>query len=99
MAILQIIYYSDLNGTYQSTYHLDLNTTSIYETEITKNNGSNFEQNEKKTINLLYAIAEVLQYLNHGSSFFLYSLSGEMFRNETKEFFIDIFNFAKKIFY
>lgn len=37
-------------------------------------------------IDLIKSIAELLQYLNHSTNFFLYSLSGKTFRNETKAF-------------
>ena len=46
-------------------------------------------------VDLLHAIAELLQYLNHGSNFILYSMSGSSFRNETIEFFLTIFKFIK----
>lgn len=41
--------------------------------------------------NLLKAIAELLQYLNHGSNFFLYILSGKTFRKETQFFILYYF--------
>lgn len=101
MAILQIIYYTDLYSSYQSNFYQDLNSTNYNEIEtIFVNNTSDatyFEQKER-TIDFLHAIAELLQYLNHGSSFILYSMSGKMFRNETKEFFRELLIFFKKIF-
>jgi len=101
MAILQIIYYTDLYSSYQSNFYQDLNSTNFNEIEtIFVNNTSDatyFEQKER-TIGLLHVIAELLQYLNHGSSFILYSMSGKMFRNETKEFFRELLIFFKKIF-
>jgi hypothetical protein len=39
-----------------------------------------------KKVDSLKAVAEILQYLNHSTNFFLYSLSGKTFRNETKAF-------------
>jgi hypothetical protein len=53
----------------------------------------------KYIMDLLKAIAELLQYLNHGTNFFLYILSGRTFRQETKLFFkslIKIFNCKRK---
>lgn len=49
-------------------------------------------------VDLLHAIAELLQYLNHGSNFIFYSMSGKTFRNETKRFFCAKFNFIREIF-
>jgi hypothetical protein len=36
---------------------------------------------------LMHAIAELLQYINHGTNFFFYILSGKTFRNEIKKSF------------
>ena len=36
---------------------------------------------------LMHAIAELLQYINHGTNFFFYILSGKTFRNEIKKTF------------
>jgi hypothetical protein len=41
--------------------------------------------------NLLKAISELLQYLNHSTNFIFYCLSGKTFRDEVKEFLKSIF--------
>ena len=45
-------------------------------------------------VDLFHSIAEFLQYTNHGTTFFLYSLSGRAFRKELK---ILLKNFYLKI--
>lgn len=52
------------------------------------------DENMLATVDLIKSIAELLQYLNHSTNFFLYSLSGKTFRKETKAF---IFNILKSI--
>ena len=47
-------------------------------------------------VDLLHALAELLQFINHGSNFIFYSLSGRTFRNETKQFFIKKFKLFTK---
>lgn len=49
-------------------------------------------ENAIAKFDLIKAIAEILQYLNHSTNFFLYSISGKTFRNETRKFFFQIFN-------
>jgi hypothetical protein len=50
-----------------------------------------FKNNNYK--DLLKSIFEILQYLNHSLSFFLYCLSGETFRTETKMYFSVILSY------
>lgn len=49
-------------------------------------------------VDLIKCIAELLQYLNHSTNFFLYSLSGKTFRNETKSFILHHLNAIKAFF-
>lgn len=49
-------------------------------------------------IDLIKAIAELLQYLNHSSNFFLYSFSGKTFRNESKSFIRYYINYCLLLF-
>jgi hypothetical protein len=49
-------------------------------------------------VDLIKCIAELLQYLNHSTNFFLYSLSGKTFRNETKSFILHHCNSVKAFF-
>ena len=60
-------------------------------------NFKDFQSNEVEFLEFLHATAELLQYLNHGSNFILYSLSGKTFRNETKKFFRDLCQIVKKL--
>lgn len=46
------------------------------------------DQDLLSKVDLIKCIAELLQYLNHSTNFFLYSLSGKTFRNETKAFIL-----------
>ena len=52
---------------------------------VNKNNQNNFHNSN--TFELLRAIFEILKYLNHGLSFFLYCISGKTYRDETKALF------------
>ena len=95
MTILQIIKFSDeysaIHSPIYSNFNFNFNFTNISDSVIQiKPNDSMFD--------LLHLIAEILQYLNHGSSFILYSISGKIFRNETKAFFRDLSKFFQKIF-
>ena len=57
------------------------------------------ELSHENIFDLLKAIFEVFQYLNHSINFFLYCFSGQTFRNETKLFllnFIKILGVCKK---
>lgn len=90
MSILQIVYY---------TYAKDLTFDSI---QLANNDNKKFDNNSEyllDLIDLFHAIAELLQFVNHGSNFILYSLSGKTFRNETKRFFRIKFKSLKKIFF
>jgi len=91
MAFLQIIYFSDSYDTYEFPNHENLNKTNFSGTQ------TNTQQNES-IMDFWHQIAELLQFLNHGSSFILYSTSGKIFRNETKAFFRDFIGFMKKVF-
>ena len=96
MAVLQIIhyyksnlYYNNINEyqtlsfgftnkTANSSDFFDYYTNNDYNNDQYNNNG-----NYTTYFNLLLAIAELLQYLNHSSNFFFYCLSGKTFRKET----------------
>jgi hypothetical protein len=59
--------------------------------EISKNrNDSKYIENFYNNIDLLKAIAELLQYLNHSLNFFLYIISGKTFREETISYLLRI---------
>jgi hypothetical protein len=49
-------------------------------------------------VDLLHVIAELLQYLNHGSNFVLCLLTSNHFKKETKLFLISIYSSVKKMF-
>ena len=60
------------------------------------NNNENFQTKFKRNnnyVDLLKSIFEILQYLNHSLNFFLYCISGETFRDETKNYFSNILNY------
>ena len=59
----------------------------------------NDDANLNDLVDLLHAIAELLQFLNHGSNFILYSLSGKTFRIQTFLFLTEKLNFFRKILY
>jgi hypothetical protein len=97
MVILQIIYYSlsPLLANIPRSNHTSHGMINI----VNKTNVNYHFNTEKATVSdipidetlitnmdLLKAIAELLQYLNHSSNFFLYSLSGKTFRKETQKF-------------
>jgi hypothetical protein len=64
-----------------------------YLNELNKNSTDGFKdyeqdiQNYFNRFDLLKAVAEILQYMNHSINFFLYCLSGKTFRKETRDFF------------
>lgn len=98
MVILQIVYYSYMNimaSEMTSLEFLDRTTQdeNLADSEELLDKIKNNQSND--LVDLLHAIAELLQYLNHGSNFILYSMSGSSFRNETIEFFLTIFRFIK----
>ncbi|CAF0774904.1 unnamed protein product [Brachionus calyciflorus] len=90
MVVLQIIYYS-LSPSLDSGHEPIVNSN---ETMITI---SDLPVNESviAKFDLIKAIAELLQYLNHSTNFFLYSVSGKTFRQETKKFFLSKFNWLR----
>ena len=104
MAILQIVYYSDIyssssesvQASYMANNHYQLyqNKTLVFMSP------NNFETSDQTVdlVDLLHTIAELLQYLNHGSNFIFYSMSGKTFRNETKRFFCKKLNYFKALF-
>ena len=52
-----------------------------------------------ENVDLVLAIAEIFQYLNHTTNFFFYCLSTSNFRNEAKSFFTSYNkNIEKRIF-
>jgi len=76
MSILQIVYYKYVNS-------LTVDTLKYFTDETDENQN---RETLLDVIDLLHAIAEFLQFVNHSSNFFLYSLSGKTFRNQTKRF-------------
>ena len=61
-------------------------------------NEKKYSESFLELIEFLHALAEFLQFCNHSSNFFLYSLSGKTFRNETKKFLIQNCVFVKNLF-
>ena len=49
------------------------------------------------TLDILKAVAELLQFLNHSSNFFLYCFTGKAFRKETKRLILKWFRFLKNV--
>ncbi len=88
MSILQIVYYKYVNS-------LTVDTLKYFTDETDENQN---RETLLDVIDLLHAIAEFLQFVNHSSNFFLYSLSGKTFRNQTKRFIIKKFILVKKFF-
>lgn len=85
MSILQIVYYS-----YANEFAL-----------IDKQTAAQAEHDREtllELIDLFHAVAELLQFINHGLNFILYSLSGKTFRNESKLFVCNEFKKFKRIF-
>ena len=88
MSILQIVYYKYVNG-------LTVDTLKSFSNETNDNEN---KETLLDIIDFLHAIAEFLQFVNHSSNFFLYSLSGKTFRNQTKKFIMNKFILMKKSF-
>ena len=89
IVILQIVYMkilesgnkaNNLSPTLPVALSVVSNSTSVDSSSPTSMSPLDFK------LDLIKAIAELLQYLNHSTNFFLYSLSGKTFRNETKSF-------------
>ena len=104
MVILQIVYYLHVNSRITESTHLN-NLVYMMEHEMDlADNDTNtvlVNQQEKsksmdELVDLMHAVAELLQYLNHGSNFILYVLSGNTFRKETKSIFFIFFKWMKK---
>ena len=101
IAILQIVYYSDIYGSasesvrsFIANNQSNQNASGFYEYP------NNYEDKANdQMLYLLHSIAELLQYLNHGSNFIFYSMSGKTFRNQTKSFFYAKFNSFKSFFF
>ena len=86
MSILQIFYYN-----HASSLTLDVIKKSSKEEK-------DHAELLLDIIDFLHAIAEFLQFVNHSLNFFLYSLSGKTFRNQTKKFIMNKFILMKKLF-
>jgi hypothetical protein len=84
MVILQIIIYYNMSNTESSEISPNNTTSEIITTSGGFENVIEIKDGRSGCINLLVAIAEMLQYLNHSTNFFLYSFSGKTFRNEAK---------------
>ena len=59
--------------------HISLNSSQAH----IENNSMN--ANSMNKLDLFKVFAELLQYLNHSTNFFLYSFTGKAFREETKK--------------
>jgi hypothetical protein len=86
MSVLQIFYYSHANS-------IEIDAFSKI-----SSNEKKYSESFLELIEFLHALAEFLQFCNHSSNFFLYSLSGKTFRNETKKFLIQNCVFVKNLF-
>jgi hypothetical protein len=69
-----------------------------------RNNTKKFENTEDEILNenyfnMIKALFELLQYINHSINFFLYCLCGKTFRNETKQLLSSIFRKNNFIFF
>ena len=98
MAILQIVYYSLIKKSAQQPMFMNLDTSVDNESDYYLEK-INDDANLNDLVDLLHAIAELLQFLNHGSNFILYSLSGKTFRIQTFLFLTEKLNFFRKILY
>ena len=112
VVILQIYYYttiSDINRSLKKLSNYTLESLSwTFSTSIlsssTKPNtvdisiGSNYYSDTIDRIELLQAIAELLQFLNHSSNFFLYSFTGKAFRIACKRLFMNYYRSLKNCF-
>ena len=85
----------------QQQQHQSSNTYLNYQINILNTNATELLSQQEKNkhmdelVDLMHAVAELLQYLNHGGNFILYSLSGYTFRKETKSIFISFFKWMK----
>ena len=89
MVVMQIIYYTVpqfLDSGFEPIIEQNFTTPYVIVSDLSLN------ENTIARFDLIKAIAEILQYLNHSTNFFLYSISGKTFRNETRKFFIHFFN-------
>ena len=82
--ILQIIF-SKNNIIYLDMIKILQSNESIENDRISR------EEDNLYYYNLLKAISELLQYLNHSTNFILYCLSGKTFRDEAKDFILSIY--------
>ena len=82
IVILQIADQLDANN--QMDNRRNRNNTKILEKKVDKSFDENY-------FNMIKALFELLQYLNHSINFFLYCLCVKTFRNETKLFLLSIF--------
>ena len=75
------------------------NEAKTFDLSFTLNNQNNTFQQDMKNfgrLDQLKAIAEILQYMNHGINFLLYCISGHTFRKETKIYLSECFNKVTK---
>ncbi|RNA33907.1 FMRFamide receptor-like [Brachionus plicatilis] len=89
MVVMQIIYFTVpqfLDSGFEPRLHENVTTSFVIISEVPVN------ENTIAKFDLIKAIAELLQYLNHSTNFFLYSISGRTFRNETRRFFCKFFS-------
>ena len=76
--------------------YYDTKRNEIFEQISTNRTDSKYIQNFYNNIDLLKAIAEILQYLNHSINFFLYIFSGKTFREETIDYLKTKYSSLKK---
>lgn len=103
MTILNIVYNAyikkttsenKLTQTYEHDYDINNESNSLIEQVYSINNLNDMND----FVDFLHAVAELLQFINHGSNFILYCLSGKTFRKETKLFFSIKYIYFKDLF-
>lgn len=90
MVVMQIIYFTVpqfFDNNFEPMLEQNLTTPFVIISDVPVN------EDTIAKFDLIKAIAELLQYLNHSTNFFLYSISGKTFRNETRKFFSQFLNF------
>jgi hypothetical protein len=91
IVILQIIHFRIIQASYSSSVEngaAHITCSSSYNSTNLSTTNPSGEQSPGFDFQLEFikSIAELLQYLNHSTNFFLYSFSGKTFRDETKSF-------------
>lgn len=87
IVILQIIASNRERSAAESTTSSStIDSSSLHISNETDPSTTQSQHQINSDLDLIKAVAELLQYLNHSTNFFFYSFSGKTFRNETKSF-------------